>query len=306
MTIVENAYAKINLHLDVTGRLNGEYHRVETVMLAVSLCDTLIVTATGERDKIRVRGSVRDLPRGTDNLAGKAAMQFFEAIGSDHGAVIFIKKRIPVAAGLAGGSADAAATLRALNRLYDLPLSREKLTEVAAAVGTDVPFCLNGGTAYADGRGERLHPFAFMPGCAIVVACAGEEVSTPWAYRLLDERWNGFSEASAYKPRGVQALRMAMKSGDLAALGDATYNIFEEPVSAERPMVSEIRRRMNAGGAVVARMSGSGPAVFGIFESETQATDVCNALKQDGIFAAVCRPLGMMKKFFPDSTYIPE
>ena len=203
-----------------------------------------------------------------------------------------------MAAGLAGGSADAAATLRALNRLYDLPLSKEKLMEIAAEIGTDVPFCLNGGTAFADGRGERLHSFAFMPGCAIVVACGGEEVSTPWAYRLLDERWDGFSEASAYKPRGVQALRAAMKSGELSALDDATYNIFEEPVSAERPMVSEIRKRMYAGGAVAARMSGSGPAVFGIFGQETQAIDVCNALQKDGIFAAVCRPLGMMKKFF--------
>lgn len=298
MTIVENAYAKINLHLDVTGRLDGGFHRVETVMLAVSLCDTLIVTATGEKDKIEVSGNLRDMPGGTDNLAGKAAMRFFEAIGSDHGAVIFIKKRIPMAAGLAGGSADAAATLRALNRLYDLPLSKEKLMEIAAEIGTDVPFCLNGGTAFADGRGERLHSFAFMPGCAIVVACGGEEVSTPWAYRLLDERWDGFSEASTYKPRGVQALRAAMKSGELSALDDATYNIFEEPVSAERPMVSEIRKRMYAGGAVAARMSGSGPAVFGIFGQETQAIDVCNALQKDGIFAAVCRPLGMMKKFF--------
>ena len=103
MTIVENAYAKINLHLDVTGRLDGGFHRVETVMLAVSLCDTLIVTATGEKDKIEVSGNLRDMPGGTDNLAGKAAMRFFEAIGSDHGAVIFIKKRIPMAAGLAGG-----------------------------------------------------------------------------------------------------------------------------------------------------------------------------------------------------------
>ena len=282
-------YAKINLHLDVTGREESGYHSVETVMQSISLWDEISVTLT---DGIfSAECNVDGVPADNKNIAVRAAELFMSEIGSSRGAVIKIEKRIPMAAGMAGGSADAAATLVALNSLLDTPLDRAELCRMGARLGADVPFCIVGGIAYADGRGDILHPFPEMPDCFIVAACGGEGVSTPWGYGLLDSLYGGFGEASAYIPRGTDSLKKAIEDRSLDGICKNIYNIFEAPVLDARPTAAEIKKLLLDGGALGAMMSGSGPSVFGIFEDEKTAKRAADSILDKGFFAAVCTPL---------------
>ena len=283
-------YAKINLHLDVKGRLADGYHSMETVMQSVSLCDTVTVTLTDEPlcEATCVKAGV---PTDEKNIAVRAAKLFAEKIGSQKGARIHIEKNIPMAAGLAGGSADAAATLLAMNQLYNRPLTTNELCELGAGLGVDVPFCIVGGTKYADGKGEQLHSFPVMPPCTLVVACGGEGVSTPWGYKLLDSRYGDFAEASCYTPHTTERLDDAMTDGDLAKIGSALYNVFEGPILDERPVAAEIRRVMRDCGAEGAMMSGSGPSVFGLFSSEEMAKKAAELIQAKHCFATVCHPV---------------
>jgi len=283
-------YAKINLHLDVKGRLVDGYHSMETVMQSVSLYDTVTVTLTDE--PLFVASCDKEgVPTDEKNIAVRAAKLFAEKIGSQKGAHIHIEKNIPMAAGLAGGSADAAATLIAINRLYDMSLTTNELCELGACLGVDVPFCIVGGTKYADGKGEQLHPFPLMPNCILVVACGGEGVSTPWGYKLLDSRYGDFADASCYTPHTTDCLRAAMNSGSLGEIGSSLYNVFEEPVLAERPVAADIRQTMLSCGAVGAMMSGSGPSVFGLFLSEEMAKKAAETIQAKNCFATVCHPV---------------
>ena len=280
--------AKINLHLDVTGREENGYHTVETVMQSISLCDDIAVTLTN--GGFSAECNIEGVPTDSKNIAVRAAALFMSEIGSEMGASVKIVKRIPMAAGMAGGSADAAATLTALNSMLESPLDEERLCQIGARLGADVPFCIRGGTAYADGRGDILHPFPEMPDCAIVAACGGEGVSTPWGYGLLDELHDGFGKDSAYLPRKTDKLRAAVESGSIADICGSMYNIFEAPVLERRPVAKEIKQILLDGGAVGAMMSGSGPSVFGIFESETEAEKAAIAIRDKQYFACVCRP----------------
>ncbi len=286
---VEIGYAKINLHLDITGRSDDGYHGVETVMQSLSLCDTVTVTV---RDDLAITVSCdkAGVPTDESNLAVRAAKAYMEAVGAPRGLHIDIQKNIPMAAGMAGGSADAAAVLRAVNRLYGEPLSRDALCALGAKLGADVPFCIVGGSAYADGRGDRLHPFASMPDCFLVAACGGEGVSTPWAYRLLDETYADF-DGTKYTPRTTETLREAMKNGDIYAVARAMYNVFEAPILAERPVARDIRAEMLSGDAIGAMMSGSGPSVFGIFDDEAKARKTAEKIAEKGYFSTVCQPV---------------
>ena len=202
-------YAKINLHLDVTGRTPDRYHTVETVMQSMSLFDevTVVLTECGFCAECDVEG----VPTDEKNIAVRAAMLLAEETGYRGGAAIKIKKNIPMAAGMAGGSADGAATLVAMNRLLGEPLEEGELCRLGARLGADVPFCIVGGTKYADGKGDVLHDFPKMPDCFIVAACGGEGVSTPWGYGLLDELYGGFEDGS-YTPKGTDALWAVMLS----------------------------------------------------------------------------------------------
>ena len=221
-TITLQANAKINLLLDITGRRPDGYHTITGVMQAVSLADTVTVTASGEgagRPTITLACSDPTLPTDGKNLAWRAAEVFFTvvpSVGCD-ALTIDIDKRIPAAAGMAGGSTDAAATLRALNDLFDHPLSEEQLLAVGLSLGADVPFCLVGGTQLTEGVGERMTPLCPLPACAILVACAGEGISTPAAYRALDERYGNFAP-NAYAPHldTLAALNDALTAGNLA------------------------------------------------------------------------------------------
>lgn len=283
-------YAKINLHLDVVGRMENGYHEVETVMQTVSICDDLTLTLL-DTEQIYAQCDREGVPADEKNLAVRAALLFRERANRTFGLRIEIVKRIPMAAGMAGGSADAAATLVGLNRLLDEPLSWSELLEIGSRLGADVPFCMAGGTAFADGKGDLLHDFPAMPDCYLVIACEGEGVSTPWAYGQLDRAYDDFAKKGSHVALGVAPLREAMEGRDLAEISASLFNIFEAPVLAERPVAAELRRILLASGALGAMMSGSGPSVFGIFADEMRAKDAYSALEAVGAHPYLCRPV---------------
>lgn len=288
-SITEIGYAKINLHLDITGRREDGYHDVCTVMQSISLCDRVTVTLR-EDAQITLACNREGVPCDERNLAVRAARLYMDELGTQMGLHIEIDKHIPMAAGMAGGSADAAATLRALNRLLDMPMNTATLCAIGAKLGADVPFCIVGGVAYADGRGDRLAPFAPMPDCTIVAACGGEGVSTPWAYGLLDKTYSNF-DGTRYTSHTTDALEAAMREGDLFGVATTMYNVFEAPILAERPVAASVRQSMLKGGALGAMMSGSGPSVFGIFDDAARAAEVAKQLLNKGYFAECCRPV---------------
>ena len=283
------AYAKINLHLDVTGIREDGYHSVETVMQSLSLCDDVSVSLR-EDGVISCACNIPELPTDERNIAVRAARAYLEAINSDKGAFIRIEKRIPMAAGLAGGSADAAATLVALNELFDNTLSESELLALGATLGADVPFCISCGTYYSDGRGDILHDFPQLDKSAVfVVACGGEGVSTPWGYKLLDQTFDSFN---GYLPKGCEALRYAIENDKPLAFASHLFNIFEAPVIAERPVAKRLLDTLKANGALASRMSGSGPSVFGVFENLDFAQRALAAISHIECFACICYPTG--------------
>ena len=282
-------YAKINLHLDVTGIMEDGYHSVETVMQSLSLCDEVSV-ALCDAPVFDAECDVAGVPADEKNIAVRAAKLYFDTVGAKGGAHIVIKKRIPMAAGLAGGSADAAATLVALDRLFGDILGEKRLCELGSRLGADVPFCISCGTHFSDGRGDILHDFPLLDKSIIfVVACGGEGVSTPWGYRLLDDTFDKFND---YTPKGVEGLKNALLSADKHAFCKNTFNIFESPVISQRPVAAEIKGIMETLGALVAMMSGSGPSVFGVFENIKNAEAAARAIRERGYFADVATPVG--------------
>ena len=288
----ENAMAKINLCLDVTGKRENGYHEIDGIMQSVTLCDHVTVGfEAGEKNEIRLTAEGNpDMPTDSRNLAYRAAERLLEAASVTGTVEIHIEKRIPMAGGLAGGSTDGAAVLRALNRLLPEPLSMETLCEIGARLGADVPFCVVGGAQRTRGIGDLLTPVPSMPICHIVIARRGEGVSTPWAYGKLDEIYADFSDRSLCPESGLDQLLRALEEGDLAGTCASIYNIFEDVVAKEKPDVTAIREEMLRHGALVSRMSGSGPSVFGIFDCEDAATAAKDALKSLGADAFICTP----------------
>ena len=291
--VIEKAYAKINLHLDVTGKRADGYHTVSTVMQSVSLCDVITISdikKADEEPRFSVSCSLSGVPCDGRNLALRAALLFCAETGIHLSAHIDIEKNIPMSAGMAGGSTDGAAVLRGLNRATGSPLSAEELCQLGARLGADLPFCIVGGTKYADGRGDILHGFPTMPDCVIVAACEGEGVSTPWGYRLLDVTYNDFSEG-AYTPRDVTQLKNALSDGSVKDVARNLYNIFEAPVLAHSPVAARVKELLLSSGALGAMMSGSGPSVFGIFDSDADAERAAKALSEQGFTPYTCRPV---------------
>lgn len=279
------AYAKINLSLDVLGRLPGGYHEMKMVMQTVSLCDD-VQLAPAEDGGIRLETNFGFLPSDGRNIARKAAEAFFAAAGGGaRGLRVRLEKRIPVGAGLGGGSADAAAVLRGLNQLHGGMFSRAKLLEIAAGLGSDVPFCLLGGTRLASGRGEKLEELPPLPSCGVVICKPGFSIRTPDLFAKIDGR------RSRIRP-DTEGLVRAVRAGDVNGVARRMYNVFEDVLPPKSGEVGVIKQKLLSAGALGAVMSGTGSAVFGLFPDRAGAEAAAAALREDyrDCFAAV--PVG--------------
>ena len=273
-TLYEGAFAKLNLTLDVLGKREDGYHDLQSVMQTISIRDDIeIDVGTGKPWKLLC--SDESIPADETNLAWKAAKVYCEAMHKDpEGLEIRITKRIPSGAGMGGGSADAAAVLRALNRHYGNPLSVFALAELGAQVGSDVPFCTLCGTAMVEGRGERLRKLPDMPDCVFVVCKPEFSVSTPELYKKIDE------VAIAKRPDHM-VMESALIAGDLEKVAHNVFNVFDPVVTAEHPELNYIKSLFHQYGAVSYQMTGSGSATFGIVSEFEVAAVICNMLKEN-------------------------
>ena len=279
MLILE-ARAKINLTLDVTGVRDDGYHLVRMIMQSVALHDTVILTARKEPG-LALRTDSGAVPADGTNLMWKAADRMIRTFGIREGLDMELQKRIPVAAGLAGGSTDAAAVITGINTLFGLGLDREELMRFALPLGADIPYCILGGTALAEGIGEVLTPLPPMPRCPILIARPDVEVSTGRVYRTLDQT------PVLRHPDTEKALR-ALREGQLPLLAESMENVLEQVTAAAHPEITGIRRQMLETGALGARMSGSGPTVFGLYPDRQSAEAAMQALRQTGAAAQIC------------------
>ena len=274
VTLREGAFAKINLTLDVLGKRPDGYHDIQSVMQTISIRDDVEVEV-GTAKPWTLSCDKEDVPQDSSNLAWKAAEMFCRAAKRDpEGVAIRITKRIPTQAGLGGGSADAAAVLRALNRHYDYPFSIYALAELGAEVGRDVPFCTLGGTVLCQGRGERLRKLPDLPETLFVVCKPDFPVSTPELYRRLDET------AIARRPDHT-AMEAAIVQGDVGAIAGQLCNVFEPVVTEKHLELNYIKSLMNSYGALGFAMSGSGPSVYAIAPSFEYAAVICTMLKDN-------------------------
>lgn len=271
------ALAKINLGLDVLRRREDGYHEVKMIMQTISLHDDLEIRRI-KTPEIQVKTNLYYLPTNENNLAYKAAKLLMDEFGIKEGVAIQLKKRIPVAAGMAGGSTDGAAVLWGMNQMYGLGLSRQELMERGVKLGADVPYCVQRGTALAEGIGERLSVLPSMPKCTILIAKPGISVSTKFVYENL--------HANDLKPEqhpDVDRMIEAMKEKNLDLLCERMGNVLETVTIPAYPVIQEIKEHMMACGAAGAMMSGSGPTVFGIFHSPVQAKAAMKDLKVNGL-----------------------
>ena len=274
MTIRERAPAKINLTLDVLTKRADGYHDLESIMQAVSLEDEIILEiGTGEPWELVC--SRKGIPTDERNIAWKAAKVFYDTVSADpNGLRITVIKTIPSEAGLGGGSADGAAVLRGLNRTLEHPFSLMELAEMGAKVGSDVPFCVIGGTAYCEGRGERLTPLNIEPKYSYVLCKPDLAFSTPKLFGKLD------NSVITRRP-DHKAMISELERGNAEAVGTLLCNVFEEAVLDEYESIKRIKTLLLEQGALGAQMTGSGSVVFGIFATEEQAVSGAEAIKQE-------------------------
>lgn len=271
MMQTEPAWAKLNLTLDILGKRPDGYHDLRMVMQSIGLQDTITVE-TEEQPGIRVASNFHFLPCDESNIAAKAAIRFFEATGLPRpGLSISMEKNIPVCAGMAGGSSDGAAVLRILRRTYCPELPRERLEEIGALVGSDVPYCVRGGTALAEGRGERLTDLPPLPPCYFVICKPSFAISTPELFSLVHMRRFHCRPDTA-------GMISALTEGDLAGVAHRLYNVFEDVLPRKYAQVFDIKRALLDHGAMASSMSGSGPTVFGMFSDKERATAARDAL----------------------------
>lgn len=274
MEITRKAYAKINLGLDVTGRRDDGYHLVRMIMQNIDLYDTLTFT-DNESGRIKLSASSESIPTDDSNLICKVAHQLQEVYGVKKGADITLEKRIPVAAGMAGGSTDGAAAYLALNELWHLGLSKEELCRLAVKLGADIPYCIVGGTVLSEGIGEVLTPLKDMPQCHIVIAKPAIAVSTGWVYTELDSR-------QIKKHPDIDGIRTALEGGDIKGMCDLIGNVLEDVTTSKYSIITDIEKLLEDNGAIRAFMTGSGPTVFAIFDSKETAKKGFEAVKESG------------------------
>lgn len=269
------ALGKINLGLDVLGRRENGYHDVRMVMQTVYLYDQICIEKMKEPG-IEIKTNLYYLPVNENNLVYKAAKLLMEEFGIEEGVKIDLEKHIPVAAGMAGGSSDAAAVLFGVNRMFDLGLSREGLMERGVAIGADVPYCVMRGTVLAEGIGEMLTPLPPMPRCAVLLAKPPVAVSTKLVYEKLDSR-------EIVMHPNIDGIIDGLKSGSLSQVASHMGNVLEDVTVSEYPVIEKIKNAMKEEGAMNAMMSGSGPTVFGLFDDKRKARVAMQKIKKKGL-----------------------
>lgn len=268
------AFAKLNLTLDILGKRPDGYHDLRMVMQSITLADTLTLEEN-QGEGLRVSANLRFLPTGEKNLAAAAALRFWEALGrGPEDLDIHIQKRIPVCAGMAGGSSDAAAVLRALNQRAGAPFSPLELARLGEQVGSDVPYCVLGGTALAEGRGEQLTPLPPLPRCWVVACKPDFPISTPELFAQADR-------VKLRRRPDTAGLLSALEAGDLGGVARRMYNVFEDVLPHRLyARVAEIKNELVQRGALGANMSGSGPTAFGLFDCQEAAEEARTSLAE--------------------------
>ncbi|MBU3877619.1 4-(cytidine 5'-diphospho)-2-C-methyl-D-erythritol kinase [Faecalicatena sp. AGMB00832] len=269
------ALAKINLGLDVLGKRENGYHDVRMVMQSIYLYDDVRIERT-KNPGIEVKTNLYFLPTDENNIAYKAAAMLIEEFQIHEGVVITLDKHIPVAAGMAGGSSNAAAVLFGMNKMFGLGLSKQELMERGVKLGADVPYCIMRGTVLAEGIGEELTVLPAMPKCTVLVAKPGISVSTKVVYEALDSK-------EIVKHPNIDALLAGLEKGSLREVAAAMGNVLEDVTIPMYPVIEDIKNVMKEEGAMNAMMSGSGPTVFGLFENKAQARKAQEKIREKAL-----------------------
>ena len=272
MIATAEAYAKLNLSLDIVSKMSDGYHSLKTVMRSISLCDDITIECV-PGENVSVESNLPYLPDDERNIAAKAARAFFKYTGIEglH-TRIRINKRIPVCAGLGGGSTDGACVLRLLDKMLDTGLGQKTLKTIGGSIGSDVPFCIAGGTMLAEGRGDRLTGLTPIPQCHIVICKPTFSCSTPELFRRVR------CEKIRARP-DTEGIVAALEESDLIGIARRMYNVFEDVLPRGARDIADIKNAMHDNGALGAVMTGSGPAVFGLFEDVTHAEKAHEQLK---------------------------
>jgi len=272
-------YGKINLTLDILGKREDGYHEVEMVMQSIALADSLTIE---KKDSISISSNHQEVPIDKSNLVYKVAEALKKHTGYTGGAHFHIEKRIPVAAGLAGGSTNAASALKGLNRLWELGLAEKELREIGAKLGADIPFCLLGGTAIARGKGEKLTLLNDVPPLDLVLVKPPIGVSTKEVY-------GNFKCEEVIKNPATSKMKKAIKEGDIVGITENVGNVLEAVTLKMHPEIKKIKEKLLAAGARTALMSGSGPTVFAIVDNQQQGEEIVEKIKEDGLMAFVTK-----------------
>lgn len=269
------ALGKINLGLDVLGRRENGYHDVRMVMQTLYLYDQITIEKT-EKPGIELSTNLFYLPVNENNLAYRAADLLMQEFGVEEGVKITLEKHIPVAAGMAGGSSNAAAVLYGINRMFSLGLSQEELMDRGVKLGADVPYCIMRGTVLAEGIGEILTPLPAMPRCTVLVAKPPISVSTKLVYEKLDAH-------EIEEHPDIDGVLEGLERQDLKKIASSMGNVLERVTVEEYPVIEEIKEMMKENGALNAMMSGSGPTVFGLYSDKRLAKEAAQKIKESGI-----------------------
>ena len=284
-----NAPAKINLYLDVLSKRENGYHNVKSVMQSISICDEITISVEkSNENSITLYGTGDSVAWDESNLVHKACSLFInEANIQGYSFTIFVEKKIPVKAGMGGGSTDAGATLKLLNDIFDEKFTEDELCAIGAKLGADVAFCIKGGTCLCEGIGEYLTP-VFPFNCSHMICAIGSSsISTPEAYALLDKKYGIECDDSA----DISAFLASVENGNLSAICSRLYNKFETVICPLHPEIDEIKNILKQNGALGVLMSGSGPSVFGIFDSEESQINAYTALLNLDFDAFLCKTI---------------
>ena len=286
-----SANAKINLTLDILGKRDDGYHEVELVLQSIALADTLELAKIDHGIDFNLDSSqlvgADSLPTDSSNLAVRAALIMQERFKLDSGISIRLIKRIPIEAGLAGGSTDAAAVIRGINRLFNLHLTTDTMCELGAEIGSDVPFCIIGGTCLATGRGEKLQRLADLPSIPLVLIKPRGAIPTAWAYKTYD------SDKSSEHPDTKQICE-AINLSDTKAVTELIFNVLERVAVKKYPAINSIKDKLIEAGAMAAMMSGSGPSIFAITKSNDDSRRIAELFKDSGAQVFVTETIGRL------------